>query len=136
MRPIWKAVDIEGDTDSERGTDSMSSLIWEEGPGAFLLVTVALAGGSAWMTGRANALTWDTLTKLGIYILLLCCACRFIHFALFNGTLLSVHYYLVDLVVLLVLAFLARQFTRAGQMATQYGFDFRRSGPFGWNRKG
>jgi hypothetical protein len=114
----------------------MSNLIWEEGLGAFLLVTVALGGGTAWMTGRAVALGWEPVAKLVIYIVLLACAARFIHFALFDGTLLSVYYYIVDFVILLAIALLARQHTRAGQMATQYGFEFRRSGPLGWGRKG
>ncbi|MCR8725581.1 DUF6867 family protein [Frigidibacter sp. ROC022] len=114
----------------------MSNLIWEEGLGAFLLVTIALGGGSAWMTGRAVAQGWDSIARLAIYIVLLSCAVRFIHFALFDGTLVSLHYYAVDFVILLAIGILARQFTRAGQMASQYGFAFRRIGPLGWGRKG
>ena len=114
----------------------MSNLIWEDGFGAFLLVTVCLGGGCAWMTGRASALAWDPPIKMVLFLLLLACAARFIHFALFNGTLLTLHYFVVDLVVLLALGFLARKFTRAGQMATQYSFGFQRSGPLGWSRKG
>lgn len=113
----------------------MGNLIWEEGPGAFLLVTVALGGGTAWMTGRAVALGWEPIAQLVFYVVLLSGAARFIHFALFEGTLLSPYYYGVDFVILLVIGLLARRFTRAGQMASQYGFEFHRSGPLGWGRK-
>ena len=113
----------------------MGSLIWEESLGAFLLVTIAIGGGSAWMTGRATALTWDTTVKLVIYVLLLACATRFIHFALFQGSLFTLHYFVVDLLWLLAVALVARQVTRSGQMASQYGFEFRRSSPMGWTRR-
>jgi hypothetical protein len=113
----------------------MLSLIAEESLGAFLLVTVAMGGGTAWMTGRAVALGWDAKWSLVAYVLLLGCAARFIHFALFDGTLLSLHYYVVDLVVLLALAGLAYVVTRAGQMGTQYSFAYARTSPFGWGAK-
>ena len=113
----------------------MSHLIWEQSIGIFLLVSVAVGGGTAFMTGRAVALGWDALWKLAVYILLLGCAVRFFHFALFEGTLLTLHFYLVDLVVLSAIGYLAFVITRAGQMATQYSFRFERSGPLGWRQK-
>lgn len=113
----------------------MDSLIVEESLGAFLLVTIAIGGGTAWMTGRAVALGWDARWTLVAYVLLLGCAVRFIHFALFGGTLLSLHYYIVDLVVLLAVAGTAYVVTRSGQMAAQYGFAFSRTSPFSWADK-
>ena len=38
---------------------------------------------------------------------------RFIHFALFDGTLLSLHYYAVDTIVLLIIGALGFQYRRA-----------------------
>lgn len=113
----------------------MSHLIWEQSWGVFLLVTVALGGGTAFMTGRAVALGWDALWKLAIYIVLLGFAVRFLHFSLFEGTLLSLHFYLVDLAVLLAIGYVAYVITRSGQMATQYSFRFERSGMLGWRQK-
>ncbi|MEO8530189.1 MAG: DUF6867 family protein [Deltaproteobacteria bacterium] len=113
----------------------MGHLIWEESLGAFLLVTVALGGGTAWMTGRAVALGWDEKWKMVAYVALLGCAARFIHFALFAGTLLSAHYYVVDMILLLTIAFVANVVTRAGQMSGQYGFAYTRTSPFGWKTK-
>lgn len=113
----------------------MGHLIWEQSFGVFLLVTVALGGGTAYMTGRAVARGWDARWKLALYILLLCGAVRFFHFSLFEATLLSLHFYLVDLAVLLAISHVAFLITRAGQMATQYGFRFERAGPFGWRQR-
>jgi hypothetical protein len=47
---------------------------------------------------------------------------RFIHFALFGGTLLSEYYYAVDTVIAIAFALLGFRFARARQMAQQYGF--------------
>ncbi|TKT75471.1 DUF6867 family protein [Aquamicrobium sp. LC103] len=98
------------------------SLLWEVTFWEFLFVTVALAGSAAYMTGRAIARSWQGLPVLAIYMVLLAAATRFIHFALFEGSLLTIHYYIVDLIVLLLIAFAGFRFTRGKQMARQYGF--------------
>lgn len=110
-------------------------LIWEVSFGSFLLVSVALAGAGAYLTGRAVARQWQSAAHLVVYMLLLAGAARFIHFALFQGTLLSLHYYLVDLAVLLGIAFLGKRLTRARQMARRYGFIYERTGALTWARK-
>ena len=106
------------------------SALWEVSLGAFLLVTVALGGGAAWMTGRAIALTWQPWWKLVVYVVLLTVAVRFIHFSLFGGSFFlpprtletALHYAAIDFVVLMIAAALGRQTTRARQMARQYRF--------------
>lgn len=115
--------------------DHADTLIWEVSFRTFLLVTVILAGSAAYLTGRAGAREWQANSTLVIYMVLLAGATRFIHFALFGGTLISPYYYLIDLVVLLALAFLGKRITRAKQMARQYGFLYQRSGPLGWSRR-
>jgi hypothetical protein len=112
-----------------------NGLLWEVTFWEFFWVTMVLAGGAAYLTGRAVARSWNSGIQLAVYMILLTAACRFIHFALFKGSLLSIHYYIVDLIFLLVIAFIGRQVTRAGQMTTQYSFDYRRNGPAGWARK-
>ncbi|MDX5362440.1 MAG: hypothetical protein LPL00_12890 [Alphaproteobacteria bacterium] len=112
-----------------------NALLWEVSFAEFLFVTVILAGGAAYLTGRAVALSWTHSAQLVIYMVLLAAATRFIHFALFSGTLLSLHYYVVDLAVLLAIGFLGKRITRAGQMSRQYSFAYRRAGPLGWSRK-
>lgn len=112
-----------------------NSWLWEVSLYEFILVTIVLAGGAAYMTGRAAAITWTPVLQLVLYMVLLAAATRFIHFALFRGTLLSFYYYVIDLAVLIVIAFIGMRVTRAGQMSRQYGFRYLRSGPFGWKLK-
>ena len=113
----------------------MQGLIFERGIIDFLLVTCFLGGGAAFLTGRAVALTWRPIIYLILYLLLLGCAVRFVHYALFEGTLLSLHYFLVDLVVLFALGWLGFQMTRARQMAGQYSWLYQRSSPVSWRLK-
>ena len=90
--------------------------------GPFLLVTVVLGGGAAWLAGRAVAQTWRPWWQGMLYMFMLGAAVRFIHFALFDGTLPSLPAYGLDTAV--AIAFRGRGFrvTRARQMARQYGF--------------
>ncbi len=96
--------------------------IWEVSMWEFVFVTAALGGGAAFLTGRAVAKSWLGNSQLIIYVVLLTAATRFIHFALFEGTLISLWYFCVDLIVLLAFGFAGKSMTRSKQMATQYGF--------------
>lgn len=111
---------------------SLPRLLYEESFGVFLLVTVCLAGGASWLTGRAVAGTWRPWWHVLVYALILGAAARFFHHALFGGTFLSPRYYLVDAIVCLTLGFLAFRVTRAHQMSTQYAWLYTRNGLFGW----
>ena len=98
-------------------------LLYEENSlGVFLLVTVVLGGGAAWLAGRAIAQTWRPRWSVVAYMLLLGLVVRFIHYALFAGTLVSLHYYAVDTAVAIAAASLGFRMTRHAQMARQYGF--------------
>jgi hypothetical protein len=100
-----------------------------------LLVTGAIGGGAAWLAGRAIAATWRPFWHVVAYMLLLGCAVRFVHFALFEATLLSPASYGVDTLYLLALSALAWRATRATQMATQYYWLYERTGPLTWRPK-
>jgi hypothetical protein len=90
--------------------------------GPFLLVTVILGGGAAFLAGRAIAQTWRPWWQGMLYMFILGAAVRFIHFALFDGTLLSLPAYGLDTAVAIGFAALGFRITRARQMARQYGF--------------
>ncbi len=108
----------------------------ENSLGIFVLVTLAMGGGAAWLAGRAVAATWRPWWQVACYMVILAAAVRFFHFALFAGTLIAPHYYLVDLAFCLIAGFLGFRATRARQMATQYRWIYRGSGPLGWARRG
>ena len=114
----------------------MQGILYEE-PSVwlFLLVTCVMGGWAAWMTGRAFALTWRAFPQAAAAFLLLAGAVRFIHYALFQGTLLSLRYYLVDAAVILAVGSAGFRFTRARQMTRQYRWLYERTGPFTWREK-
>ena len=112
----------------------MPHLVVEVSRGDFLLVSVFLGGGAAWLTGRSIAKTWRGYRQAVLYALLLGCVVRFFHFALFFGTLLSWHYFITDTAFLLAVTTLGFRAERAKQMATRYGWLYHQSGPFGWRQ--
>ena len=114
----------------------MQGIIYEEDYASlFLLVTVLMGGGAAFLAGRAIAATWRPWWHVAFYMLLLGLAVRFIHFALFEGTLVSPQFYAVDTAVCLIFGYLGFRITRVTQMTTQYEWINARTGPFGWARR-
>ena len=112
---------------------SIPELLSEERSiGVFLLVSAAMGGGAAWLAGRAIAGTWRSWWQAVLYALMLGCVVRFFHFALFDGTLLSLRYYLVDAAVCLLAALLGYRITRVRQMTTQYRWLNAPAGPLTW----
>src|ERR1044072_5700780 len=101
----------------------MNGILYEEDyDGLFLLVTVAMGGGARRLAVRAIAATWRPWLHVAGYMLILGLAVRFIHFALFDGTLLSPQFYAVDTIICLIFGFLGFRATRVAQMTTQYGW--------------
>ena len=111
------------------------ALIWEVGLGELLLVTIFLGGGAAYLSGRSVALTWRPLFNVFTYSAGLTCAVRFIHYALFGGTLLSIQYFLVDFVILAALAGLGFRITKTSQMIGQYSWLYERQTPVSWRQR-
>jgi Domain of unknown function (DUF6867) len=110
----------------------MDDLYAEESVLQVVLVTGVIGGGAACLAARAIAQTWRPFWHVVFYMMLLGAAVRFVHFALFEGTLLSPASYAADTLYLLVLGALAWRATRAAQMATQYYWLFERTGPLTW----
>ena len=114
---------------------SIPDLLYEDSFGVFLLVTVVLGGGAAALAGRAIAQTWRPWWQVILYAFVLGGAVRFIHYALFQGTLLTLHYYLLDSAVCLLAGGFGFQAARAAQMVTQYRWLNDRQGWLRWRRK-
>ena len=113
----------------------MQGILYEESSvWLFLLVTVLIGGWTAWQTGGALARIWKPSWMLLPAALGLGMAVRFIHFALFEGTLFSLRFYLVDTVVLLAIVYVSWRMARAKAMARQYAFAFEKTSPLTWRR--
>jgi hypothetical protein len=97
-----------------------------------LFVTLVLGGGCALLAGRAIALTWRSIWVVVAAMIPMGLAVRFVHFALFNETLLAPRTYLVETIILLIVACLSFQRTRARQMVRQYYWMYEPSGPLSW----
>jgi len=106
----------------------MSGYIWPDTAyGLPVFVFLSLLGSiAALAAGRAMALVWTPLWRIIPASALLAAAVRFLHMALFQEKLLSLHYYLVTFAVLLAVAWTGYTLKRASQMATQYPWAFRK----------
>jgi hypothetical protein len=112
-------------------------MIWlsDDGPGAFLVLTVFLGGGAAFLAGRGLAKSWKPFGRIFFYMGLLAAAVRFFHYALGDGNFLSVYYYLVTYALLLGAACLGFRVMRTTQMVTQYRWLYQRTGPLTWKAR-
>ncbi len=114
----------------------MQGILYEEASvWHFLFITWMLGGWTAWRTGKSVAENWQTAQRLLIYVTLLGLAIRFVHHALFGGTMFSLQYYIVDTVVLLLFATAGFRYYRTRQMANMYYWLYEKASPFSWKAK-
>ncbi|KQV38130.1 MULTISPECIES: DUF6867 family protein [unclassified Rhizobium] len=104
--------------------------IWQ-----FLLISVIIGGWTAWRTGKSVAEGWQDMGTVFLYTALLGLGIRFIHHALFAGTMFSLQYYVVDTLVLLVFATAGFRFYRTKQMTSNYYWLYEKVSPFSWKNK-
>lgn len=97
-----------------------------------VVMTVLIGGACAALTGRALARTWRTHTHAVLAMVPLGAAIRFLHYALYQGELLSAPAFLVDTAWLIAVALIAFQRTRALQMTRQYYWLYAPRGPLSW----
>src|SRR5262245_19178509 len=98
----------------------------------FVLVTIMMGGGAAYVSGKAIAQTWRPYWHVPVYMVPLAATVRFCHFALFQEPLISLKSFAVDFLVALVAASFGYRLLRASQMARQYGWLFSRHGLLSW----
>ena len=98
----------------------------------FLVLTVIIGGGAAFLAGRGLARSWKPFWRVYFYMALLAAAVRFFHYALFDGNLLSLYYYLVTYAVMLAAGVLGLRAMRTTQMVTQYRWLYERTSPLTW----
>jgi hypothetical protein len=108
------------------------SLFVEDSIWIFLIMTVLIGGGAAFLAGRGLASKWRPIWMPVAYMIPMGLALRFFHHALFDGEILSLHYFLTDTLVLVLGALLGFRLTLVTQMVRQYPWLYERSGPFAW----
>ena len=118
-------------------------VIYEKSIWAFLFITVIAGGGAAYMIGRAAAKGWNPFWQAALQVLALAAAVRFLHWGLFagatleswrqaQGSLLSIHYYLIDAAILVIFCALGFRRQRTVQMLRQYGWLTVQTSPLSW----
>ncbi|ASY64017.1 hypothetical protein SJ05684_c25780 [Sinorhizobium sojae CCBAU 05684] len=114
----------------------MQGILYEEASvWQFLFITCAIGGWTAWRTGKSVAENWQSFQRLLTYVALLGFAIRFVHHALFGGTMFSLQYYIVDTVVLLLFATAGFRYYLTKQMANNYYWLYEKASPFSWKAK-
>ena len=108
------------------------SWLSDDSLGVFLVLTVIIGGGAAFLAGRGLARSWKPFWRVFFYMALLAAAIRFFHYALFDGNLLAPYYYLVTYAVLLAASCLGFRAMRTKQMVTQYRWLYERTSPLTW----
>ena len=111
------------------------SWLSDDALGVFLILTVVIGGGAAFLSGRGLARSWKPFWRVFFYMALLAAAIRFFHYALFDGTLLSLYYYLVTYALLLAAGCLGFRMMRTSQMVTQYRWLYQRTSPLTWRER-
>jgi len=111
------------------------SLFIEDSFWIFLVMTVVFGGGASFLAGRALARGWKPVSQVVLAMIPMGAAFRFLHYALFEGELTSLHYFITDTLVLLLAALLGYQLTKASKMVSQYPWLYERAGPLNWKSK-
>ena len=111
------------------------SFLVEENIGVFLVLTVILGGGAAFLAGRGLASKWRPVWTAVLAMVPLTFGLRFLHYALFGSELTSIHYLATEFVILLAACLLGYRMTIAKKMVRQYPWLYQPAGPLGWRSR-
>jgi hypothetical protein len=95
---------------------------------AFLIFTVVIMGGAAYLTGQAVAATWRPPVHLVLYGLLLTLTDRFLVWSLFGGDLMSLAGFALDGTLIGCVALIGYRLTHVTKMVRQYPWLYERLG--------
>jgi len=101
----------------------------------YILMTLILFGWCSFQLGKAMASTWQSITLMFFYTLLLTCFDRFLLFALFEQKLFSLIHFSVDFITLSIIALIAFKITRVNYMVAQYPWKYNKSSLFSYTEK-
>lgn len=98
----------------------------------FVFLTLGLFGMFAVLSGQAVAKGWQSPGRVAIYAVLLALANRFLTYALFHGPLLHLSGFVIDLLVLGAIAFIAYRRRLAVKTVAQYPWLYAPKGWLSW----
>jgi hypothetical protein len=101
----------------------------------FILLTIIIFGGAAFLMGQAIAETWRPAWQNVAYGLLLAAGNRFLDGALFGGVWLDLWQYALDALVIIGIALFAHRITLARKMVTQYPWLYEPAGLLSWRER-
>ncbi len=101
----------------------------------FVVLTIIMGGGAAFMAGRSIAGGWKGIPRVIIAMIPFTAGLRFLHYALFEGQLTSLTHFLVHGAIVTGFALLGYRVRRTQQMTSQYPWLYERSGPLTWRSK-
>jgi hypothetical protein len=91
---------------------------------------------AAWMIGKSVATDWNGLGQLLVFVLILGFGVRFLHFALYAAQFISPQRYMVDTLVLAIVAYVGYRYTRTNQMTRQYHWLYEKVSPLSFRARG
>jgi hypothetical protein len=103
--------------------------------GAFIGLTLVIAGGAVISAGRSVGDNWKPASLVVLAALGIALADRFLIFALFEGELLSLWGFLFHFVILAALGLLSWQAAKVGRMVRQYPWRYERVSPFAYRER-
>ena len=111
------------------------SILVEENLWIFVVLTLILGGGAAFLAGRGLAMKWRPIWMPVLAMVPLTLGLRFLHYALFGANLTSLHYLVLEFVILLAFCLLGYRTTIAKKMVRQYPWLYEQASPLGWRSK-
>ena len=101
----------------------------------FLLMTLTLFGWCSYQLGKAMANTWQPISLMIFYVMLLTAFDRFLLFALFEQELLSVVMFLIDFIALSLISLISYRIAKISYMVNQYPWKYQKTGFFSYKNK-
>ena len=116
----------------------MQGLFFEPDAGVHLIIrgfVVLLGLWTAWRAGKAVADAWSSYPLVLCHTFLIAWVMQFLHHALFSGPMLSVSFYFIDFVLLLVFSTAGFRFRRTSQIINNYYWLYEKTSAFSWRAK-
>jgi len=111
------------------------SIVVEQNVLIFIILTLFFGGGAAYLAGRGLAMKWRPVWMAVLAMVPLTLGLRFLHYALFEADLTSLHYLVTDFIILLAFCLLGYRKTIASKMVRQYPWLYEPAGPLGWKSR-